>query len=144
MSKKKRRENKCTVYLEDEVHNALAEYASLTNKSLSVVMNDAIKKALITPEPENNADTFTRHVEQIQEQLVDRDESVREALRTLQEMLGLFVRMYLNRTPLPESGSRAMAAGRQQFTRFITAVKDSVQPGCSILTDHGEPNDGGQ
>ena len=129
--------NKVSAYLEDTVLEALEAYATRTNKSKSMVVNDAVKIALMAPENDESENDVREVVQCMRDQLTQRDEDQREALRLVQEMLGLFVRTFLNYTPELDASQRAQAAavGRQRFSRFLSVVQESLETGRSVLEE---------
>jgi hypothetical protein len=103
----KRGTNKVSAYLEDGVLKALQAYAARSNKSMSMVVNDAVKAALMTPPKQDGAGDIKELIEAVRDQLAQRDQDQREAIRLVQEMLGLFVRTFLNHTPELAASKRA-------------------------------------
>ena len=129
--------NKVSAYLEDKVLEALQVYAARSNKSMSMVVNDAVKAALITPDPGRSKSDIREVIEAMRDQLAQRDRDQREALRLVQEMLGLFVRTFLNHTPELAASTRAKAAaaGRRRYGRFLGVVQESLETGRSVLEE---------
>ena len=135
MSKPRRNDNKISVYLEASVLEALTTYTSQTNKSKSLVANDALKIALLSPKSASATSDIQEQLEILREQLLKRDGAQQEAMRLVQEMLGLFIRTYFNYLhEIPEAERvRAAESGRRRFGRFLGVVQDSLEPGKSIL-----------
>ncbi len=129
--------NKVSAYLEDTVLEALQAYAARSNKSMSMVVNDAVKAALMTPPPSQGSGDIQEIIEAMRDQLTQRDQDQREALRLVQEMLGLFVRTFLNQTPELAVSKRAKAAavGRRRYGRFLGVVQESLETGRSVLEE---------
>ena len=135
MTKSRRSENKISVYLETPVLEALAVYTAQANKSKSLVANDALKAALLSPQAKSGTDKLSEQLEILRDQLFKRDNANRKAIRLVQEMLGLFVRTYFNYLPELSESEKVSAAktGRRRFSRFLGVVNDSLKPGMSIL-----------
>jgi hypothetical protein len=129
--------NKVSAYMENKVLAALEAYAARTNKSKSMVVNDTVKAALMTPDADKNDGDLRELIECMRDQLTQRDEEQREALRLVQEVLGLFVRTFLNHTPELDASQRAQAAavGRRRFGRFLGVVQESIETGRSVLEE---------
>lgn len=129
--------NKVSAYLEDKVLEALQAYSARSNKSMSMVVNDAVKAALMTPPAGQGNGDIQEIIEATRDQLAQRDQDQREALRLVQEMLGLFVRTFLNHTPqLPASKrTEAAAEGRRRYGRFLGVVQESLESGRSVLEE---------
>ena len=129
--------NKITTYLDDEASEALDRYHLKTRKSKSLIINDAVREVLLPSQPKDPSAALRKRLDQLGYQLKRHDEDVMGAVALLKEMLGLFVRVYLNHTPEVEQTDRgrASASGRKRFERFVSMLAESLETGRSILDE---------
>lgn len=127
--------NKVSAYLEDEVLKALDTYCARTGKSKSMVVNDVLKNVLIQRHDEGSKTAVEEQLDVLHETVASQVGSLRAAVRMLQEMLGLYVRTYLNHTPELDTTHRGEAnlSGKRRFDRYLSIVNQSMEPGRSIL-----------
>src|SRR6185312_8896407 len=109
-----------SVYLEDELHGALSEFAARRGKSLSLVAAAAIVSYLSPDAAERQEAALARRLDRLSRQLerLERDHGL-----TI-EMLALFVRQWLITMPaVPESGqAAARAKGAERYSAFVEAL----------------------
>ena len=129
--------NKFTTYLDDETLEALDRYHAKTRKSKSLIINDAVREALLPTQPKDPGVALSKRIDQLGYQLKRHDEDIVEAVSMLKEMLGLFVRVFLNHTPeVPQANrAKASASGRTRFKRFVAMLAESLEEGRSILDE---------
>jgi len=116
-----------SVYLEDDLHAALSDFAARRGKSLSLVAAAAIASYLSPDTAERQEGAVVRRLDRISRQLerLERDQGLGV------EMLALFVRQWLIAMPsVPESGqAAARAKGAERYAAFIEALGRRVASG---------------
>jgi len=109
-----------SVYLEDELHAALADFAARRSKSLSLVAAAAIASYLSPDTAERQEAALARRLDRLSRQLerLERDQGLGI------EMFALFVRQWLIATPpVPESGqAAARAKGAERYATFVEVL----------------------
>ena len=109
-----------SVYLEDELHAALADFAGRRGKSLSIVAVAAIASYLSPDAAERQEAVLARRLDRLSRQLdrLQRDQGLSV------EMLALFVRQWLIATPaVPDSGqAAARAKGAERYVAYVEAL----------------------
>jgi predicted transcriptional regulator len=109
-----------SVYLEDDLHAALADYAARRSKSLSLVAAAAIASYLSPDTAERQEAALGRRLDRVSRQLdrLERDQGLSV------EMLALYVRQWLIATPaVPEMGqAAARAKGAERYAAFVEAL----------------------
>ena len=109
-----------SVYLEDELYGALAEFAARRGKSLSLVAAAAIASYLSPDASERQEAALARRLDRLSRQLdrLERDQGLSV------EMLALFVRQWLVAMPsAPETGqAAARAKGAERYAAFVEAL----------------------
>lgn len=109
-----------SVYLEDDVHAVLSDFAARRGKSLSLVAAAAIASYLSPDAAERQEAALARRLDRLSRQLerLERDQGLGI------EMMALFVRQWLTVTPsLPETGqAAARAKGAERYGAFIEAL----------------------
>jgi hypothetical protein len=109
-----------SVYLEDDLHAALQDFATRRGKSLSIVAAAAIATFLSPDAVERQEAVLTRRLDRLSRQC----ERVERDLGISVEMLALFVRFWLAATPaVPETAqAAARAKGRERYEGFVEAL----------------------
>jgi hypothetical protein len=109
-----------SVYLEDDLHAALQDFAMRRGKSLSIVAAGAIASFLSPDAVERQEAVLTRRLDRLSRQC----ERVERDLGISVEMLALFVRFWLAATPpVPEAAqAAARAKGRERYEGFVEAL----------------------
>ena len=130
-----RSSNKVSAYLENDVLEALELFASTRNRSKSLVINDALRVVLVPSNTRPNTDQDDPLYEKLSDQIALRARMNHVSLQVIREMLGVFVRLYLNHTPpIPAEEQReAFASGRARFDRFLAVVQNALDSGQSIF-----------
>jgi hypothetical protein len=109
-----------SVYLEDDLHAALADFAGRRGKSLSLVAAAAIAAYLSPDAAERQEAALARRLDRLSRQLerLERDQGLGV------EMLALFVRQWLVVMPaVAEPGqAAARAKGAERYAAFIEAL----------------------
>ncbi|HEY2707066.1 MAG TPA: CopG family transcriptional regulator [Caulobacteraceae bacterium] len=109
-----------SVYLDDELHAALADFAGRRGKSLSLVAAAAIASYLSPDAAERQEAVLARRLDRLSRQLerLERDQGLGV------EMIALFVRQWLIATPaVPEAGqAAARAKGAERYAGFVEAL----------------------
>jgi predicted transcriptional regulator len=109
-----------SVYLEDDLHAALQDFAARRGKSLSIVAAAAIASFLSPDAAERQEAVLARRLDRLSRQFdrLERD------LGISVEMLALFVRFWLAATPaVPETAqAAARAKGRERYEGFVEAL----------------------
>jgi hypothetical protein len=109
-----------SVYLEDELHAALADFATGRGKSLSLVAAAAVASYLSPDAAERQEAVLSRRLDRLSRQLdrLERDHGLSV------EMLALFVRQWLVTMPtIPDSGqAAARAKGAERYAAFVEAL----------------------
>lgn len=109
-----------SVYLEDDLHAALSDFAVRRGKSLSLVAAAAIASYLSPDATERQEAVLARRLDRLSRQLerLQRDQGLSV------EMLALFVRQWLIATPaLPQSAQvAARAKGAERYAAYIEAL----------------------
>lgn len=116
-----------SVYLEDDLHADLADFAGRRGKSLSLVATAAIASYLSPDTAERQEAALARRLDRLSRQLerLERDHGLSV------EMLALFVRQWLIATPaVSESGqAAARAKGAERYAAFVEALGRRVASG---------------
>jgi len=109
-----------SVYLDDELHAALQEFAARRGKSLSIVAVAAIASFLSPDAAERQEAVLARRLDRLSRQF----ERVERDLGLDIEMLALFIRHWLAATPsVPEDAqAAARAKGQERYERFVEAL----------------------
>ena len=109
-----------SVYLEDDLHSALSDFAARRGKSLSLVAAAAIASYLSPDAAERQEAALARRLDRLSRQLerLERDQGLNV------EMLALYVRQWLIATPsVPEAGqAAARAIGAERFAAFVETL----------------------
>jgi predicted transcriptional regulator len=109
-----------SVYLDDEAHAALADFAARRGKSLSIVAAAAIASYLSPDATEQQEAAIARRLDRLSRQLerLERDQGLDI------EMTALFVRHWLTTTPpVPEvAQSAARAKGAERYAAFVETL----------------------
>lgn len=109
-----------SVYLEDDLHAALADFAGRRGKSLSLVATAAIASYLSPDAAERQEAALVRRLDRLSRQFerLERDNGLSV------EMLALFVRQWLIATPaVAEAGqAAARAKGAERYASFVEAL----------------------
>ena len=109
-----------SVYLDDEAHAALADFATRRGKSLSIVAAAAIASYLSPDTAERQEAAMARRLDRLSRQLerLERDQGLDI------EMTALFVRHWLTATPsVPESAqAAARAKGAERYAAFVETL----------------------
>lgn len=136
-SKKARKEPTVPVsgYLEPELGRRFLKYCADTGKSQSLVINDALRRALMPEETDEDAERMRKALDRLTHQLQRYQRDTNGRLRLLTELVGVFARSYLTHTPAvaPQHRQAASASGRQRFEKMLNLVAESLGPGRSIL-----------
>ena len=116
-----------SVYLEDDVHAVLQDFAMRRGKSLSIVAAAAIASFLSPDAVERQEAVLVRRLDRLSRQC----ERVERDLGISVEMLALFVRFWLAATPpVPETAqAAARAKGQERYQGFIDALGRRVATG---------------
>ncbi len=119
-----------SVYLEDDLHEALQDFASRRGKSLSIVAAAAIASFLSPDAVERQEAVLARRLDRLSRQC----ERVERDLGISIEMLALLVRFWLTATPpLPESAqAAARAKGAERYAAFVEALGRRLAAGRSF------------
>jgi hypothetical protein len=109
-----------SVYLEDDLHAALQEFAARRGKSLSIVAAAALASFLSPDTSERNEAVLDRRLDRLSRQY----ERLERDLGISVEMLALFVRFWLAATPpVPETAqAAARTKGRERYEGFVVAL----------------------
>jgi hypothetical protein len=112
--------HRLSVYLEDDLHAALQDFATRRGKSLSIVAAAAIASFLSPDAVERQEAVLARRLDRLSRQC----ERMERDLGISVEMLALFVSVWLTATPpVPESAqSAAQAKGRERYEGFVEAL----------------------
>jgi hypothetical protein len=116
-----------SVYLDDDLHAALQDFAARRGKSLSIVAVAAIASFLSPDTAERQEAVLARRLDRISRQF----ERLERDLGISVEMLALFVRFWLTATPaVPEAAqAAARAKGQERYQGFIVALGRRVAAG---------------
>jgi hypothetical protein len=122
-----------SVYLEDDLHAALQDFATRRGKSLSVVAAAAIASFLSPDAVERQEAVLARRLDRLSRQC----ERLERGLGISVEMLALFVRFWLAATPpVPEaSQTAARAKGQERYQGFIDALGRRVAAGKMLTRE---------
>jgi hypothetical protein len=122
-----------SVYLEDDLHAALQDFAARRGKSLSIVAAAAIASFLSPDAVERQEAVLARRLDRLSRQC----ERVERDLGISVEMLALFVRFWLAATPpVPETGqAAARAKGQERYQGFIDALGRRVSAGKMLTRE---------
>jgi hypothetical protein len=116
-----------SVYLEDDLHAALSDFAARRGKSLSLVASAAIASYLSPDTVERQEAALLRRLDRLNRQLerLERDQGLGI------EMLALFVRQWLVAMPMvPEAAqAAARAKGAERYAAFVEALGRRVASG---------------
>ena len=128
---------KFTVWLDPAVLQAAKSRAGHTGASVSEVLADAARDALLGKRGDGGAGDIVKAVDRVfyQVQRAERRRAFDQDL--LKEMLGLAVLSFFNHTPaVPESEKRAaLVSGKTRFGRFLDTLANNLRGGRSILHD---------
>ena len=122
-----------SVYLEPEIHRALADFAQKQNKSKSLVAEAAIG-SFLTPDDEERREAVTaRRLDRVSRQVARLERDLNISVETL----ALFIRFWLTTTPaLPEPmQAAARAKGVERYDKFLEALGRRLASGKSILRE---------
>ena len=124
------RKKRLSAYLDDDVMNALEDYAARRNVSLSLVAEAALASFLSPDAAERQEAAVTRRLDQIDRrvQRVERDVGI--AIETM----AMFVRYWLMATPaVPEAQkAEARAKGLQRYDGFVDALGRRLRKGPKL------------
>jgi len=109
-----------SVYLEDDLHAVLSEFAARRGKSLSLIAAAAIASYLSPDAAERQEAVLARRLDRLSRQL----ERIERDLGLDTEMLALFVRQWLVTMPsVPEAAqAAARAKGADRYASFVEAL----------------------
>jgi hypothetical protein len=128
---------KFTVWLDPAVLQAAKSRAGHTGASVSEVLADAARDALLGQRGDGGAGDIVKAVDRVfyQVQRAERRRAFDQDL--LKEMLGLAVLSFFNHTPaVPESEKRAaLVSGKTRFGRFLDTLANNLRAGRSVLRD---------
>lgn len=128
---------KVSVRLEPAVHKAAEHYSARMNIPLAIVIADAAKQTLL-PQFRKEAELASlKAIEKCFNKLRVLEDRIGIDLHVLKEMIGLFVRFYLNHTAsVPEEAkSAATLSGRIRFERYLDLLARNLRTGASILSE---------
>ncbi|MGP2492624.1 CopG family transcriptional regulator [Mesorhizobium sp. PUT5] len=124
------RKKRLSAYLDNDVMDALEDYAARREVSLSLVAEAAIASFLSPDAADRREAAVTRRLDQIDRrvQRVERDIGI--AIETI----ALFVRYWLSSTPaLPEAQrAEARAKGIQRYDGFVDALGQRLRKGPKL------------
>ncbi|MEJ0066206.1 MAG: CopG family transcriptional regulator [Caulobacteraceae bacterium] len=116
-----------SVYLDDDLHAALQDFAARRGKSLSIVAAAAIASFLSPDSAERQEAVLARRLDRLSRQFerFERDQGISV------EMLALFVRFWLAATPpVPEAAqTAARAKGQERYQGFVDALGRRIAAG---------------
>jgi hypothetical protein len=109
-----------SVYLDDDLHAGLQEFAARRGKSLSIIAVAAIASFLSPDAAERQEAVLARRLDRLSRQV----ERIERDLGLDIEMLALFVRHWLAATPsVPDDAqAAARAKGQERYERFVEAL----------------------
>ena len=102
-----------------------------------MIINEAVREVLLPSDSQDPSAALSKRLDQLGYQLKRHDEEVTDAVALLKEMVGLFVRVYLNHTPevAQADRGRASASGRKRFEQFVSMLAESLETDRSILDE---------
>ncbi len=132
MSRNDRTSNRVTGNLDEDVAKALKQYCEKTGKSKSLIVNDSLRASLLMPQTQSDLRKEMAHVLAA---IRKHDEATQEGFGLIRELLGLFVRLYLNHTPAVREADRADAAasGKRRFDHYVFKLNEALDSGRSIF-----------
>lgn len=131
--------------IDPDVSQALEDFCRSHPKlSRSAVMAQSLRQFLIPEHQEERERVLTENLDRLYWHQHNQADRVKQELRTIKEMLALFVRTFYNHTPAVPEDQREAAAiqGQTRFTRFLEAVAENVGPGKSTLDQMPTPAPG--
>ena len=122
-----------SVYLDDDLHASLQDFADRRGKSLSIVAVAAIASFLSPDAAERQEAVLARRLDRLSRQLerLERDQGIGV------EMQALFVRQWLTVTPsVPEDAQgAARAKGQERYERFVEALARRLAGGKRLTRE---------
>lgn len=124
------KKKRLSAYLDNDVMNALEDYAARREVSLSLVAEAAIASFLSPDAAERKEAAVTRRLDQIDRRIQRVERDVGIAIETI----ALFVRFWLVSTPaLPEAQQAdARAKGLQRYDGFVDALGRRLRKGPKL------------
>ena len=144
MSRTKGEKNKVLVSgsIDPDVFEALQTHCRANpRQSRSRVISDALRRRLFPEHQEERERVLTANLDRLYWHQHNHADRVARDLRTVQEMLALFVRTFYIHIPEPPADAREAAAvrGEQRLNRFLQRLAEQVGPGKSALERMPEP-----
>jgi hypothetical protein len=128
---------KFTVWLDPAVLQAARTRAGRTGESVSEVLADAAREALLGRSADGGTGDVLKAVDRVFYQVQRAERRRAFDQEVLKEMLGLAVLSFFNHTPaVPDSEKRtALISGKTRFGRFLDTLAQNLRGGRSILHD---------
>lgn len=122
--------------IDPDVSEALEAFCrSHPKASRSAVMAQALRQYLFPDHREERERVLTENLDRLYWRHHNQSERTDRELRTIREMLALFVRTFYNHIPEVPASERKAAAikGEQRFGRFQEVLAEHLGPGKSAL-----------
>jgi len=139
-----RKNNKVVISgsIDADVVEALTKHCEANPRlSRSAVMTQALRQLLFPEHQEERERVLTENLDRLWWHQHNQADRVNRELRTIEEMLALFVRTFYNHTPQVPDNHRDAAAtsGEKRFSQFLEALAANLGPGKSVLERMPEP-----
>ncbi|WP_157016617.1 CopG family transcriptional regulator [Mesorhizobium xinjiangense] len=130
------RKQRLSVYLEPDVMKALSEHAARRGHSLSLVAEAGIASFLSPDAAERQEAAITKRLDQLDRRMTRMERDLGIAVETL----AIFVRFWLNTTPvLPEPAAQAARAkASERYEAFVAALGRRLATGPKLRQEISE------
>jgi predicted transcriptional regulator len=124
-----------TIRLDDELLKVVKVQATLTRSSLSSVIVDAARQAMMPEYREKQEQIMLKAVDRCFNRLVKLHEDQQTQHELVREMLAMFVRTFLRHTPpvKPEHKDAAWANATKRFEVFLDALATNRRNRLSVM-----------
>ena len=131
-----------TLQLDPETWQAVQAHARRYKLSYSLTMAQAIQESLFPEHREQHNADLMAGLDRIEYQLKELRTRSRDEASTVKEMLGTFVRIWLNTVAQVPAEHRAAAArsGAERFDRYLDLIVTNIERGESVLDREPKPN----
>lgn len=122
--------------IDADVVEALTKHCEANPRlSRSAVMTQALRQLLFPEHQEERERVLTENLDRLWWHQHNQADRMNRDLRTIEEMLALFVRTFYNHTPqVPENQRDAAAvSGEKRFSQFLEVLAANLGPGKSAL-----------
>lgn len=132
-----------SVQLDPETWSAVQGHARRHKLSYSLVVVQAVKESMFPEHREQHDADLMAGLDRIEYQIKELRTHSRDEAATMKEMLGTFVRIWLNTVAQVPKEHRAAAArsGAERFDRYLDLIVQNLERGDSVLDRQPKPQD---